>query len=153
MAVSVSRLTLAALSAVVAATAFTTPAGAAAYGNGISVREEAHLNPDNTVTLSGTYRCAPASPVGTVQISATLIQEGTRLTFGGDQAPNCDGEEHEWTASGTLRMTPGVHPGAARAETRLQRVGTSGTGLIPRAVHASNLAEDGREVTLSHSLR
>ncbi|UQX01545.1 DUF6299 family protein [Streptomyces sp. RerS4] len=146
MTVSVSRLAFAALSAVAAAAVLTTPAGAAAYGNEISVRKDAHINPDDTITLFGTYRCAPTSPVGSVQVSVTVIQDGTRLTFAGDEAARCDGERHDWTASGGLRMTPGFHPGAAGAEVRLQRAGVSGSGLVPTSVHVSHLAESRQDI-------
>lgn len=144
MRISGPRLALAALSALTAATALTASASAAHNGNEISVQRDAQIGEHGTVTLSGTYRCTPPSPMGTVQIAATLVQEGTRLGFGGGEA-DCDGAVHRWEATGTLRMTPDVHPGAAGAEVRLQEIARSG-GLLPTRL--SNVAEDRRDIEL-----
>ncbi|MCY0945854.1 DUF6299 family protein [Streptomyces antarcticus] len=147
MRVSRPRLALAALSALAAATVLTATASAAHGGNEISVQEDARIGGDGTVTLSGTYRCAPPSPVGTVQIAAAVLQEGTRLGFGGGEA-DCDGEVHRWEATGTLRLTPDVHPGAAAAEVRLQEIRRSG-GLLPTSLRT--VAEDRRDIELHPS--
>lgn len=147
MRVSGLRMALAALSALAAATAVTVvsaSATAAHNGHEISVQRDAQIGEHGTVTLSGTYRCAPPSPMGTVQIAATLVQEGTKLGFGGGEA-DCDGQVHRWEATGTLRLTPDVHPGRARAEVRLQEIARSG-GLLPTRL--SNVAEDRRDIEL-----
>ncbi|WP_327168235.1 DUF6299 family protein [Streptomyces subrutilus] len=144
MALSGPRLALAALSALTAATALTAPATAAPQGNAISVQRHADFGGDGTVTLSGTYRCDGTSPVRTVQISAVLVQDRVRLGFGGGEAL-CDGREHPWRATGSLRMTPGVHRGPAGAEVRLQEIGRSG-GLLPTSLRT--VAEDRRAVEL-----
>ncbi|MEV8532808.1 DUF6299 family protein [Streptomyces sp. NPDC051211] len=143
MRITTPRLALAAVSAVAAAAAFTAPASAGAFGNEISVQPYGHISENGTVTLSGTYRCTTPSPSGAVQISATIVQDGTRLGFGGEEAV-CDGEQRKWSATGSLRMTPNIHPGGAGAEVRLQSVRPSG-GLIP---HVSYVAEEHRDVEL-----
>ncbi len=144
MRVSGPHLALAALSALAAATVLTASASAAHNGDEISVQRDAQIGEHGTVTLSGTYRCAPPSPMGTVQIAATLVQEGTKLGFGGGEA-DCDGQVHRWQATGTLRLTPDVHPGRAGAEVRLQEIGRSG-GLLPTRL--STVAEDRRDIEL-----
>ncbi|MFF5446878.1 DUF6299 family protein [Streptomyces sp. NPDC012888] len=142
MRISPRRVAVAALSTLAAMSAFTTPAGAGAFGDEISVLPYGHIS-ENSVTLYGTYRCDPASPRG-VQIQATVVQDGTRLAFGGEEAV-CDGEQHKWSATGTLRMTPDVHPGGAGAEVRLQH---ASVGSSPFSVHVSHLAEQHRDIEL-----
>ncbi|MFD3720677.1 DUF6299 family protein [Streptomyces sp. NPDC058674] len=144
MSVSGLRLALSALSALAAVTAFTAPASAAPHGNEISVQRDARIVEHGTVTLSGTYRCSAPSPVGTVQIAATLVQGHTRLGFGGEEAV-CDGREHAWEATGSLRMTPDVQAGPAEARVRLQEIGRSG-GLLPTSLRT--VAEDRRGIEL-----
>ncbi|WP_411106800.1 DUF6299 family protein [Streptomyces sp. cmx-4-9] len=139
-----TRMALAALSALAATAAFSAPAQATVYDQGISVLSHGHIHPDGTVTLSGTYHCTNPSPVGAkLQISASVRQEGTRLAFGGGEA-DCDGREHAWEATGSLRYTPGIHAGAALAEAKLDEVHFS--GLMPRSV--DTVAEDRREIRL-----
>ncbi|MER5929580.1 DUF6299 family protein [Streptomyces sp. NPDC002054] len=143
MRISTPRLALAAVSVLAATSAFAAPASAGAFGNDISVQPYGHISKDGNVTLFGTYRCTAPSPSGAVQISATLVQDGTRLGFGGEEAI-CDGEQRKWSATGSLRMTPDVHPGGAGAEVRLQSARPSG-GLVP---HVSYVAEDRRDIEL-----
>ncbi|MBT2479480.1 hypothetical protein J7E94_14825 [Streptomyces sp. ISL-94] len=76
-----------------------------------------------------------------LQISAGVVQDGTRLGVGGGEA-HCDGAEHEWQASGSLRLTQGIHPGPALAEAQLNEVHFS--GLMPRSIET--VAEDRQEI-------
>ncbi|WP_328926130.1 DUF6299 family protein [Streptomyces sp. NBC_00190] len=139
------RLTLTAFSALTAATVFTGSAQATVFDQGISVRPYGHISEDGTVTLFGTYHCNAPSPKGTkLQISAAVVQDGTRLAFGGGEA-DCDGQEHKWQASGSLRFTPDVHPGPALAEAQLNEIHFS--GLMPRSV--DTVAEDRQEIKLT----
>lgn len=75
MRISGHRMALAAFSALAATTVFTVPAAATAAGQAVSVHDEAHLAEDGAVTLSGKYRCTHASPMGAMQIKATIAQE------------------------------------------------------------------------------
>ncbi|MFJ4780767.1 DUF6299 family protein [Streptomyces sp. NPDC088762] len=144
MRIHATRMALAALSAVAGAAVFTAPATATSFDQGISVQPYAHISEDGTITLSGTYHCTVPSPMGaTLQISAGVYQDGTRIGLGGGQA-QCDGAEHEWRASGSLRLTPNVHPGPALAEAQLNEVQFS--GLMPRSI--DTVAEDRREIRL-----
>lgn len=139
-----SHLALTALSALAATAVFTTQASATVFDQGISVQPYGHISEDARITLSGTYHCETASPVGTSpQIAVTVVQGGTRLTFGGGEA-RCDGAEHAWTASGSLRFTPDIHPGTAQADARLNEVTFS--GLMPRSV--DTVAQDVRDIRL-----
>ncbi|MEV7613906.1 DUF6299 family protein [Streptomyces sp. NPDC089799] len=144
-AFAASRLVLAAACAAAAAIVVATPANSADFGNEISVQEQGRIVEGDSVTLSGTYRCVTPSPSGAVQIQATLVQDGSRLSFGGDEAV-CDGEQHQWSATGKLRMTPGVHAGAAGAEARLQSARLT-SGVFP-PVSVSHLAADRKDVEL-----
>lgn len=146
MRVSTRRLTVTALSALAAATAFTAPADARSHENSISVQEVGHISQDGHVTLYGTYACAPSSPRG-VQIQLTLAQDSARLGFGGEEAV-CDGREHDWSASASLELVD-VHPGAAGAEARLQAASlNSGFG-----VRVSYLAQAERDIVLEQKHR
>ncbi|MFD3695680.1 DUF6299 family protein [Streptomyces sp. NPDC058646] len=137
-------MALAALSALAATAVFTVPAEATVYNQGISVQPYGHISEDGTVTLSGTYHCTAPSPMGAkLQIAASLTQEHTRLAFSGGEA-DCDGEEHAWEATGSLRYTPGIHAGAALAEAQLNEIHFS--GLMPRSV--DTVAQDRQQIRL-----
>ncbi|MEU9179698.1 DUF6299 family protein [Streptomyces sp. NPDC048550] len=142
MRVSTRRLAVTVLSALAAATVFTTPAGARSHGDEISVQKFGHISDDGHVTLFGTYKCRPSSPRG-VQIQVTLVQDGTRLGFGGGEAV-CDGAKHDWSAGTSLRLTPDVHPGAAGVEARLQ----SASLHSQMTLRVSYLAQTERDVQL-----
>ncbi|MCJ1679055.1 DUF6299 family protein [Streptomyces sp. APSN-46.1] len=137
------RMALAALSALAAAAVFTAPATATAFENGISVQPYAHIGDDGTVTLSGTYVCNDPSPVGAVQLSTAVTQDGTRLGTGNGDV-KCDGEEHAWETTASLRFTKGIHAGQALGEARLQVVHLQ--GLMPKSV--DTVAEDRHEIEL-----
>ncbi|MFE2140956.1 DUF6299 family protein [Streptomyces sp. NPDC059456] len=147
MRVSTRRAAVTVLSALAVAGVFTAPADARSHGGEISVQEFGHLSADGHVTLFGTYSCAPSSPRG-VQIQVTLVQDGSRLGFGGEEAV-CDGGQHDWSASASLRMTPGVHAGAAAAQARLQSANL-GTAMTLRV---SYLAEAERDIVLEEKYR
>ncbi|MEV7726909.1 DUF6299 family protein [Streptomyces sp. NPDC087917] len=139
------RMALSAFSALAATALFAAPAAATVYQQAISVHPAVDIARDGTITLSGTYRCEPASPVGAVQIRATVIQDRIRLGLGAGDAV-CDGRDHEWAAHGTLRLTPGIHEGGARVQAELQEIHYGG-GLLPRAV--DQVAFDERDVQVS----
>lgn len=136
------RIALAAFSALAATALFTAPAAATVFHQGISVRPEAHIAEDGTITLSGTYSCQAASPMGAVQVKVTVVQDGTHLGLGAGDA-RCDGQEHDWEAQGTLRLTPAIHEGAALAQAELQEIHFGG-GLMPRAI--DRVALDEKEI-------
>ncbi|MFD6890311.1 DUF6299 family protein [Streptomyces sp. NPDC059957] len=147
MATTGPRMALAALAALGATAVFTAPANAAPHGSGMYVRDiyvssEAHIAPDGTIHLSGEYRCTAPSPSGAVQIKATIEQDDVRLSIGGGDA-QCDGAVHDWSAHGTLRLTPTVHAGEALAKAELQEIRFGG-GLLPRSV--DTIAQDARPV-------
>ncbi|MFJ7271825.1 DUF6299 family protein [Streptomyces sp. NPDC099050] len=137
MATTGPRMALAALAALGATAVFTAPVNAAAHGSDIHgsdiyVSSEAHIAPDGTIHLFGEYHCTAPSPSGAVQIKATIEQEDVRLSIGGGDA-QCDGEVHDWSAHGTLRLTPTVHAGEALARAELQAIHFGG-GLLPRSI-------------------
>lgn len=142
MATTGPRMALAALAALGATAVFTAPANAVPDGNDIYVSSEAHIAPDGTIHLSGEYRCTAPSPSGAVQIKATIEQEDVRLGIGGGDA-RCDGAVHDWSAHGTLRLTPTVHAGEALAKAELQEIRFGG-GLLPRSV--DTVAQDAHPV-------
>ncbi|MFE9561116.1 DUF6299 family protein [Streptomyces sp. NPDC006487] len=142
MATTGPRMALAALAALGATAVFTAPANAAPYGNGIYVSSEARIAPDGTIHLFGEYHCTAPSPSGAVQIKATIEQEDVRLSIGGGDA-QCDGAVHDWSAHGTLRLTPTVHAGEALAKAELQEIRFGG-GLLPRSI--DTVAQDAHPV-------
>ncbi|MEU9083133.1 DUF6299 family protein [Streptomyces sp. NPDC048357] len=134
------RMALAALSALAATTVFTVPAGATVFNQGISVHPRAHLAQDGSVTLSGSYHCEQASPVGAMQIKATLVQDGIRLSLGADEVV-CDGKERTWVAHAPASFVH-VQPGHARVTGEIQEVRLS--GFMPRSV--TTVAQDSKDV-------
>ncbi|MFD9355999.1 DUF6299 family protein [Streptomyces sp. NPDC060031] len=134
-------MALAALSALAATTVFTAPAGATVFNQGISVHPEAHIAEDGAVTLSGSYHCEGASPTGAMQIKATVEQDGSRLSIGGEQVV-CDGTERRWVAHAPGFASGSVHPGRATVTGELQEIRLS--GLMPKSV--TTLAQDTRDV-------
>ncbi|MFJ3878423.1 DUF6299 family protein [Streptomyces sp. NPDC090077] len=134
------RMALGAFSALAATALFTATAHATVFHQGISVRSEAHINEKGEITLSGTYHCEAASPSGAVQIKATVVQDGTRLSIGAGEVV-CDGAEHEWVAGSPLNG--GIHEGDARAVAELQEIHFSG-GLMPRGI--DTVAQDSRAI-------
>ncbi|MFG2877595.1 DUF6299 family protein [Streptomyces sp. NPDC048337] len=136
------RMALAALSALAATTVFTVPAGATVFEQGISVHPEAHIAKDGAVTLSGTYHCEQASPVGAMQIKATVEQDGSRLSIGAGEVV-CDGTEREWVAHAPAFVRGSVHPGHATVTGELQEIHLS-PNLMPRSV--ATVAQDTQDV-------
>lgn len=140
MRMSGRRMALATLSALAATTVCTAPAGATVFEQGISVHHDAHVDGDGGVTLSGTYHCEQASPMGAMQIKATVEQDGRRLSIGAEQ-PMCDGTERRWVAHAPGSFSH-VRPGRAKVTAELQEIRLS--GLMPRSV--DTVARDTREV-------
>ncbi|MFI5830615.1 DUF6299 family protein [Streptomyces sp. NPDC051578] len=139
MALTGPRMALPLFSALAAAAVFATPATATSYENSISVRPYAHITPEGTITLSGTYVCNDPSPAGAVQLMTVVVQDSVRLGGNADEEPVCDGAVHEWDSHARLAWTPGLHAGEAAVEARLQRVNRAG-GIMPKSV--DTLAED-----------
>lgn len=139
MRIHAPRMALAAVAALAATAAFTAPAQATVFDQGISVKSHAHIGPDGAITLSGTYHCEQASPEGAIQIKATLVQDNVRLGIGAGEAV-CDDREHAWTARSKPGFDLGLHEGPARASAELQEIHFGG-GLLPRAVDTVALDE------------
>ncbi|MET9886542.1 DUF6299 family protein [Streptomyces sp. NPDC006430] len=137
------RTTLTALSALAATTVFTVPAGATVFEQAVFVHQDAHIDQDGAITLSGSYYCEQASPMGAMQIKATVIQEGAgRLTVGtGDLL--CDGAEHIWKVH-TPQFGAGVHRGHATATADLQEIRLQ--GLMPKSV--DTVAQDTQKIVI-----
>ncbi|MCM9079993.1 MULTISPECIES: DUF6299 family protein [Streptomyces] len=141
MPIPARRMALAAFSALAATTLFTAPAGATVFNQGISVHHDAYVAKDGAVTLSGTYHCEQASPMGAMQIKATVVQEdGRQLSIGAEQIV-CDGRERRWVANAPGAFV-NVHPGRAVVTAELQEVRLS--GLMPKSV--DTLARDTQDV-------
>ncbi|MGT2528837.1 DUF6299 family protein [Streptomyces nojiriensis] len=141
MRISGRRMALAALSALAATTVFTAPAGATVFNQGISVRPDVRIAGDGSITLSGTYHCEQASPMGAMQVKAAVLQEGHQLSIGGAQVV-CDGTERVWEAHAPGFATRSVRPGRATVSAELQEIHLS--GLMPSAV--ATVAQDVRDV-------
>ncbi|MFG2993429.1 DUF6299 family protein [Streptomyces sp. NPDC048257] len=143
---SARRMALTAFAALAATTLFTAPAGATVFDQGISVHHDAYVAQDGAVTLSGTYHCEKASPVGAMQIKATVAQEGGgQLSIGAEQIV-CDGQERRWVAHAPGAFA-NVHPGHAVVTAELQEVRLS--GLMPRSV--TTVAKDTQDVEVRES--
>lgn len=141
MPIPARRMALTVFSALAATTLFTAPAGATVFDQGISVHRDAYVAKDGSITLSGTYHCEQASPVGAMQIKATVEQEGGgRLSIGAEQIV-CDGQERRWVADAPGAFV-NVHPGRAVVTAELQEVRFS--GLMPRSV--TTVARDAQDV-------
>ncbi|MFD9409087.1 DUF6299 family protein [Streptomyces sp. NPDC059989] len=135
------RMALAALSALAATTVFTGPAAATVFNQGISVHPDAHIAEDGTVTLSGTYHCEQASPMGAMQIKAVVEQDGSKLSIGAEEVV-CDGTERKWVARTPGFLAGSVHPGHATVTGEIQEIHLS--GLMPRSV--ATVAQDTQDV-------
>ncbi|MCF2530345.1 DUF6299 family protein [Yinghuangia soli] len=107
----------------------------------VALAETGAIAEDGTVTLSGTYRCAPGRQ-GAVFVSSKLIQADGGSGIGGSFA-DCDGRAHQWSNKG--KPATAATPGAARGEATLLRMDTS-RGLIPIP---SILATDHRDLELA----
>ncbi|MEV6738466.1 DUF6299 family protein [Streptomyces sp. NPDC051104] len=95
----------------------------------VTVDPTGYLAPDGTLTLSGTYRCAGGTG-DPVLVSSSISQGDHRVQRGvGGTLAVCDGTEHRWTNSETLRGA--YSPGPAHVEATLMEL--SGSGLpLPR---------------------
>ncbi|MEV6950895.1 DUF6299 family protein [Streptomyces sp. NPDC051183] len=134
------RMALAAFSALAAGAVFTSPAAATVFHQAISVHDDVHLGKHGDVILSGTYQCEQASPAGAMQIKATVVQDGTRLSIGAEQ-PLCDGTERRWVAHAPGRFVS-LHPGHARVTAEIQEIRLA--GLMPRSI--ATVARDTKDV-------
>ncbi|MCF3180979.1 MULTISPECIES: DUF6299 family protein [Streptomyces] len=139
MSTAARRMALSAFSALAATALFATPALATVFHQGISLGSKARITPDGSVVLSGAYRCELSPTSGAVQIKATVVQDGTRLSIGAGEV-FCDGRVHAWEAVSPL--TAGLHPGSAHAVAELQEIHMA--GLMPRAL--STVAEDQQDI-------
>ncbi|MEW1634448.1 DUF6299 family protein [Streptomyces sp. NPDC093801] len=133
------RMALTAFSALAATSLFATPALATVFQQGISLHPEAQISRDGSVRLSGTYHCELSPKSGAVQIKATVVQDGSRLSIGAGEV-FCDGREHAWEAVSPLAA--GLHKGRAQAVAELQEIHMA--GLMPRAV--DTVAQDSHDV-------
>ncbi|MFD7030590.1 DUF6299 family protein [Streptomyces sp. NPDC059917] len=149
MGLPVSRIAVAALSALAATAACAVPANADSRANAIFVKDHARVSHDGRVTLSGAYRCEPGSPEG-VQIQTAVRQDGNRLGMNAGDAV-CDGAVHEWAVSGAIGVDPGFHTGDAEAEATLTVARLHGAYLVPRAISQNTLAEHRGHVTLDRN--
>ena len=117
-------------------------------GSRLTIDHTGRLAPDGTITLSGTYRCAPSSAPGgqddsgsPVYVSSTLAQNGRTHGIGGTVA-DCDGRVHRWTN----RERPGAAAytrGTARVEGSLMTLRSDWGVPLPRF-----LAHQGQDITL-----
>ncbi|MFG3101317.1 DUF6299 family protein [Streptomyces sp. NPDC048182] len=101
----------------------------------VTVDPAGRLAADGTVTLTGTYRCAPGA--GTVFVSSSVSQgtDGVRHGVGGTRAV-CDGLTHRWVNTGTPSSTATpLAAGPARVEATLMELRTT-SGLPLPAFHA-----------------
>jgi hypothetical protein len=139
MRTPVRRMALTAFSALASTALFATPALATVFHQGISVRSQAHITPQGEVVLAGRYHCELSPTSGAIQIKATVVQDGSRLSIGAGEV-FCDGREHLWKAVSPL--TAGLHAGPASAVAELQEIHMA--GLMPRAL--STVAQDRQDI-------
>ncbi|MEU1376504.1 DUF6299 family protein [Streptomyces triculaminicus] len=114
----------------------------------LAIDHVGHLAPDGTVTLTGTYRCAPlAQPAGTVYIGSNIKQGGLAdsVTNGvGGSTATCDGKEHRWRHA-ALPYHMRYRAGTARADGVLMQLKKNRQGIpLP---HFISVAPE-REITL-----
>ncbi|MFE9256186.1 DUF6299 family protein [Streptomyces sp. NPDC006879] len=110
------------LAAATMAALFAVPAQAESRTSEFSVQEYGHITKEDTVTLSGTYRCVNTSPSGRIYLSPSLAQDGFAKGVGG-RAARCDGAEHEWSVTINTADTP-FHAGAAEVRPQLTSLGS-----------------------------
>ncbi|MFV0133106.1 DUF6299 family protein [Streptomyces sp. HMX87] len=118
-------------------------APAAQYDTGtVMVDPTGRIAADGTVTLSGSYRCAPGT--GPVFVSSSVSQDSgsVRHGIGGTRAV-CDGLEHRWANTGRPSTNAGLRPGPAHVEATLMELRPFG-GLPLPSFHA----KQGQDVTL-----
>ncbi|PZT68271.1 hypothetical protein DN402_08335 [Streptomyces sp. SW4] len=138
-----------AAAAAVAGAALLLPAASAAHATAapydtgtVTVDPTGRIAADGTVTLSGTYRCAPGT--GPVFVSSSVSQDSgsVRHGIGGTRAV-CDGLQHRWTNTGRPSSDTTLRPGPAQVEATLMELRPFG-GLPLPAFHA----KQAQDVTL-----
>ncbi|MFI9273009.1 DUF6299 family protein [Kitasatospora sp. NPDC052896] len=129
-----------AVGALLAAVAW--PAGAVGEVNALAVGATGTVAKDGTVTLSGSYRCAPSAATGEVLVSSKLKQGAAEQSIGGTVA-TCDGLDHSWTNSERADQLNAV-PGPAEVEATLLNLDMSSGLPLPQF-----LAVGRQSITLS----
>ncbi|MFI7386613.1 DUF6299 family protein [Streptomyces sp. NPDC049813] len=92
----------------------------------------------DTVTLSGTYRCAGSTGRAFVSSSVRPGSGNTRYGVGGTAAV-CDGAEHRWQNTGQV-LAGAVRPGAVQVEATVMEL-RSQLGLPLPYFHAMHTEE------------
>ncbi|MEU5049515.1 DUF6299 family protein [Streptomyces sp. NPDC021096] len=113
--------------------------------NELTIDPTAHVAPDGTITMTGTYRCLllPGGSTAPVLVASNLMQGGRSSGIGGSRAV-CDGDRHTWRNSARPYRAP-FRPGPARADGTLMQFKKTKSGiLLPHFVAVAGL----RDVTL-----
>lgn len=100
----------------------------AGSGEAVTVDPTVRVARDGTVTLTGTYRCAPGK--GPVFLSSSVGQTSGAVQHGiGGTTAVCDGTDHIWKNTG--KLTSGqLRPGRVHAEATITELrGQSGLPL------------------------
>ncbi|MEW2131763.1 DUF6299 family protein [Streptomyces sp. NPDC005435] len=101
----------------------------AAPSENVTVDAVATIEEDGTVTLSGTYRCLPAT--GPVFVSSSIDQDDSRVKYGiGGTRARCDGTRHHWTNSGQV-PDDALRVGPAHVEATVMELRPSGIAFLP----------------------
>ncbi len=104
----------------------------------VTIDPTGRIAADGTLTLSGTYRCAPST--GAVFVSSSVSQSDPSVRYGvGGTRAVCDGLEHRWVNTGTPSDNA-LKPGAARAEATLMELRSA--GIIPLPTFHARHAQD-----------
>ncbi|MEU7134725.1 DUF6299 family protein [Streptomyces sp. NPDC046261] len=114
--------------------------------NILAIDPVAHIAPDGTITMTGSYRCTllPGDPTGTVLVATNLMQGG-RVTGIGGSAAVCDGNPHRWRNSARPYRAE-YRPGPARADGTLMQFRKNKNGiLLPRFLAVAKK----RDITLA----
>lgn len=98
--------------------------------NELAIDPVAHIAPDGTITMTGTYRCLPPPGGSTapVLVASTLMQGGRSSGIGGSRAV-CDGDRHTWRNSARPYRAP-YRPGPARGDGTLMQFRKNKSGIL-----------------------
>ncbi|MGC0419116.1 hypothetical protein ABIA38_004637 [Embleya sp. AB8] len=113
-------------------------------GDRVSIDSTVWAAGDGTLTVSGTYRCAPVH-TGRVLVGGSVDQAAHHAAMTGTVA-TCDGNEHAWR-TGEKQSIPFL-PGTATGDASMLEL-QARDGLVPVATHV--LATDSHDVEIKQA--
>ncbi|MDI2125546.1 DUF6299 family protein [Yinghuangia seranimata] len=134
MSTAPRRAALLIAAGIAAASTLATPSANAAGADSVSLDGTGYAAADGTVSVSGTYQCAPTH-TGLVLVGARLERRnGTGAGIGGTHAI-CDGAPHTWTNTDHVE---GFAPGTVQGEASMVELTHSGFLVMPEVVAADH---------------